>query len=56
MCPTGSFQCNSAVNENCNVIILPDNVKASVMQSNEGLNEEAVLLMLLCAGIQINLQ
>lgn len=36
----GSFGCNFGVNENCNVIILADKVKAAVMQSNDDLNED----------------
>lgn len=40
----GSFGCNFGVNENCNVIILADKVKAAVMQSNDDLNEETFLV------------
>lgn len=37
---SGSFGSNSSVNEKCTVIILGDKMKAAVMQSNDGLNEE----------------
>lgn len=44
LCHTGSFGSNSGVNEKCNVIILGDKVKVAVMQSNDGLNEETLLV------------
>lgn len=43
-CHMGSFGSNSSVNEKCHVIILGDKVKVAVMQSNDGVNEETLLV------------
>lgn len=43
-CHMGSFGSNFGVNEKCHVIILGDKVKVAVMRSNDGVNEETLLV------------